>query len=89
MKPKPWRWKEVRSESIGIVGCWQLVDPMRHDRATIWVARSGEATWHTWDARGIGGENSVAASLDEAKDQAIAAIVRQGWAPGGWKVAWS
>ena len=35
-----------------------------------------------------GGENSEATSLDDAKRHCVAAIVRQGWAPGGWEVRW-
>ena len=56
--------------------------------ATIWQNDESRFTWHTWDDRGTGGENSEATSLDDAKRHCMAAIVRQGWAPGGWEVRW-
>jgi len=66
----------------------ELVDGRGRDRATIWQNAEARFTWHTWDDRGTGGENSEAASLDDAKRHCVAAIVRQGWAPGGWEVSW-
>jgi hypothetical protein len=44
--------------------------------------------WHTFDDCGRCGEFDQCSSLDEAKRQAIASIVMQGWAPGGWRVQW-
>ena len=78
---KPWRWVKVSEKQ------WELLDGRDRNRATIWWA-STEYTWHTWNERGTGGENCGAPTLSRAKDEAVAAIVRQGWAPGGWEVKW-
>ena len=80
---KPWRW----IDRSGRDGKWELVDGLGRDRATIWQNDESRFTWHTWD-QGTGGENSEATSLDDAKRHCVAAIVRQGWAPGGWEVQW-
>jgi hypothetical protein len=54
------------------------------NRATIWQNSDVRFTWHTWNDRGTGGENSEAASLDDTKRHCVAAIVRQGtWRMGG------
>jgi hypothetical protein len=87
---KPWRWID-RSGPLYVGprgGKWELVDGRGRDRATIWQNSEDRFTWHTWDVRGTGGENSECSSLRDAKEQCVAAIVRQGWAPGGWKVSW-
>ena len=90
MVMKPWQWVK-RSDTH-----WQLVDGRFKTRADVWINRN-ELVWHTYDARGVGGENSavetsrarpMASVLNQARDEAVAAIVRQGWAPGGWKVKW-
>ena len=87
---KPWRWIDrTPSPRIKLYeGKWELVDGRGCDRATIWQNDENRYTWHTWDDRGTGGENSEATSLDDAKRHCVAAIVRQGWAPGGWEVHW-
>lgn len=83
---KPWKWAECLVYSPTQ---WQLRDGRGRNRATIWTPRYGnEWVWHTWDESGTGGENSAATSLIQAKDECVAAIVRQGWAPGGWEVLW-
>lgn len=38
-------------------------------------------TWHTWDERGVGGENGCAANVFIAAREAADALVRQGYAP--------
>lgn len=47
--------------------------------ADVWRSFFDGATWHTWDTRGVGGENAHALSVDDAKREAEAALVRQGW----------
>lgn len=42
-----WKWSERNQE-------WNLVTLFGKTRATVWP----NGTWHTWDARGTGGENS-------------------------------
>ena len=87
---KPWRWV-VRSVASRLTiggGKWELLDGRGRERVTIWQNSDDRFTWHTWDHRGTGGENSECSSLRDAKDQGVAAIVRQGWAPGGWTVSW-
>lgn len=50
--------------------------------ATIWESKPVDHfgthfTWHTWDANGTGGENSVEPTLEEAQEQATIAAIRQ------------
>jgi len=87
---KPWRWIDRSGSPAPSVrgGRWELVDGRGRERATIWQNDESRFTWHTWDDCGTGGENSEAPSLDDAKRHCVAAIVRQGWAPGGWEVSW-
>ena len=66
----------------------ELVNGYGMVKATIWQNSQYRFTWSTWDDFGTGGENDVCSTLDEAKDQCVAAIVRQGFAPGGWRVTW-
>jgi len=54
-------------------------DRWRMPWATIWKNSQGTFTWHTWDENGHGGENDVEDYLQEAKDQATLAAVRQGF----------
>jgi hypothetical protein len=84
---KPWKWVETPSNGYGRREV-ALFDGHGRERCTIWEQRHGGWVWHTWDERGTGGENSEHANLNRAKDEAVAAIVRQGWAPGGWTVQW-
>lgn len=86
---KAWRW--IQSQVLVTAtggGCWTLRDGSGRDRATIWQNGPNRFTWHTWDGNGTGGENDEATTLDDAKLFAVACIVRQGWAPGGWRVEW-
>jgi hypothetical protein len=84
-----WRWLRVSREDVRWNAQWALFDGAGRERATITENEPGKRyTWHTWDDHGTGGVNAEAGSLNAAKDQAMAAIVRQGWAPGGWKVQW-
>ena len=53
--------------------------------ATVWRNQHGEATWHTWDQQGGGGENDVEheATSDEsckrARIEAAASAIDQGF----------
>jgi hypothetical protein len=90
---KPWQWTLSLSERTSRGGrVWHLKDGQKRDRATIWEhggGLDGDFVWHTWDEFGTGGENASAPTLERAKDECVAAIVRQDWAPGGWRVSWS
>jgi len=80
MTPKPWVWK--RSLALGAVAR-ELTDYRGRVRATVYK----NGTWWTWDELGTGGENLVCEgryAIQDAMDQAMAAIVRQGWV--SWKV---
>ena len=77
----PWRWTEFP-------GNWSLFDGRGRERATIWKNTESRFTWHTYDDQGTGGENAEDFSVNRAKNECVAALVRQGWAPGGWKVVW-
>lgn len=56
---------------------WVLIDHKGRVRANVW----GNGTWHTWDEQGTGGENSSCVNIRDAKDQVLAAVMRQGWIP--------
>ena len=86
---KPWQWStsSVERTTRGFP-ITHLKDGHGRERATIWQNGPACFTWHTWDEEGTGGENAEDDTLDRAKDSCIAAIVRQGWAPGGWLVVW-
>ena len=90
---KPWRWLMRIDDVARWRRLYELFDGTGRERATIWERAGGldgYFVWHTWDpSSGVGGENSSAPTLRQAKDECIAAIVRQGWAPGGWEVTWS
>jgi hypothetical protein len=86
---KAWYWQKSLAEVTFSGGeIWHLHDGRGRDRATIWQNATDRFTWHTWDEDGTGGENGPAKSLDDAKLFCLACIVRQGWAPSGWKVHW-
>lgn len=50
-----------------------LRTPTGREAAYLWT----NGTWHTWDVDGIGGENSQEGDVAAARDEAIAAVVRQ------------
>lgn len=87
-RANPWRWHTVSADVALRPLEVRLLDGHGRHRASVWRNDASRFTWHTYDDRGTGGENAEARSLNDAKDRAMAAIVRQGWAPGGWKVQW-
>lgn len=92
MSVKGWQWVKVDMFGPMRTYRWGLFDGRNRERASIWpsptLEREVQFTWHTFDDDGVGGENDVAYTLIIAQDACVAAIVRQGWAPGGWKVIW-
>lgn len=78
---KPWVWERERiGDALGRAG-FVLRDGRGRNRANVWV----NGTWHTWDESGAGGENGACPdNMQDAMDQVMAAVVRQGWTP--WKV---
>lgn len=64
-------------------GTWQLKVPDGCTAATVWP----NGAWHTWDCRGVGGENDVESDVTAAKDAALRAValamVLEGWHSGG------
>jgi hypothetical protein len=48
---------------------------VRKTCATVW----DNGTWHTWDRYGVGGENSVEQTVEQAKDEAFCSAVAQGF----------
>lgn len=87
---KPWAWVVAATDVAGRTSELHLIDGQGRTRASVWPG-SHTATWHTYDDRGTGGENDSTTGFnatDEAKRHAVASIVRQGWAPGGWRVEW-
>ena len=67
--PKSWQWTRVGDKQ-------HLIDGRGRNRCTVWST----GTWHTWNAHGVGGENAGARTVNEAKEQATLAVIRQGWA---------
>lgn len=65
-----WVWRQEPDKRE-----WSLLDGRGRVRATVW----DNGTWHTWDEDGVGGENGVCEFRDDARDQVVAAIVRQEW----------
>ena len=47
--------------------------------ADIWENEDCRFTWHTYDERGAGGENSVETSLRDARMACESALLRAGW----------
>jgi len=90
-----WRWHDRTGETV-IVASRQdgsagrrgriLLDGRGRVRAQIWQNTASRFTWHTFDQHGVGGENAECTTLQDAMDQVVAAIVRQGWTPGGWRI---
>lgn len=76
MKNKSWRWVRSPADLFGKHE-WILRDGRGRCRVNVYA----NGTWHTWDEEGTGGENSVCATVQDAMDQALAAVVRQGWTP--------
>lgn len=57
---------------------WRLVDSTGRPAASVWLNRDLNGhNWHTWDVRGIGGENACAETIEKSKDEAEASVVRQ------------
>lgn len=54
--------------------CWDLRYRGRAV-ATVW----GNGTWHTWDADGVGGENSQELTVAQAKLEAAGSAIEQGF----------
>ena len=80
---QPWKW-ERRADGNTLEGIgWVLLDGRGRIRANVW----SNGTWHTWDTDSVGGENGEGEGrnkIQDAMDQVMAAVVRQGWTP--WKV---
>lgn len=86
---KAWQWKQTSDRlRARVLETHELFDGQGRHRASVWMNSGKEFTWHTYDAHGIGGENASSTSLNDAKRDCLAAIVVQGWAPGGWTVQW-
>lgn len=68
----PWHWAPLGP------GHLQFLDGHDRNRCTLFHQHGVPGvTWHTWDRHGVGGENDVAQTLEEAKEQATAAAARQ------------
>lgn len=64
-----WFWSTTHKE-------WNLRRRYNsQSRATVW----GNGVWHTWDHQGVGGENSSAATVEEAKAEAYDSAKKQGF----------
>lgn len=52
-----WMWRRLPPEQVAYDGSdgWGLYTPCGSHAATVW----DNAVWHTWDRRGIGGENGT------------------------------
>lgn len=71
---RSWEWKHVSMSGADEI--WHLIDHRARKRCTVWK----NGAWHTWNESGVGCENDCANSVNEAKEQATMAVIRQGWA---------
>lgn len=92
---RAWKWDTMAfaldSKGNKLPTEHRLLDGQGRHRASVWKNSDDRATWHTYDTDGTGGENSEChgdLALDDAKRHAVASMVRQGWAPGGWRIKW-
>lgn len=74
------RWEEVEPEpnwdGSRMYRKWVLrVGKRKTPAATVWE----NGVWHTWDRSGVGGENSREPTAYEAKIEAAAAAIEQGF----------
>lgn len=75
------RWVFEDNQRNGKPSEWRLIVGRLMGRrkqrcvASVW----DNGTWHTWDQRGIGGENSVEDSVERAKIEAAASAISQGF----------
>lgn len=74
------RWVAANMDPItGNVTEWRLIVGKLMGRrkqrcvATVWA----NGTWHTWDHRGVGGENSKEETAERAKIEAAASAIAQ------------
>lgn len=88
MSVAAWRWRDRTGGTAVSAGRGRvLLDGRGRVRAQIWQNTETRFTWHTYDQDGVGGENAAeCTTLQDAMDQVVAAIVRQGWTPGGWRI---
>lgn len=56
-------------------GEWRLYVKKKRHVATVW----DNGVWHTWDREGSGGENSVEPTVAQAKVEAAASAIAQGF----------
>ena len=68
--------------AIGSLACWKkenkewyLYVEQRGPFATVYE----NGTWFTWDEEGVGGENSIAETIETAKKVAAASAIMQGF----------
>lgn len=68
-------------------GQWNLLSPKGRTVAQIWQNSPDHFTWHTWDVRGIGGENASDPTLEQAQSEVVKALRRQAFrSPDQWHV---
>jgi hypothetical protein len=70
---RPWVWQNTLNVANEAA---RLIDGHGRIRCTVW----SNGVWHTWDERGVGGENACAINVTVAKEEATMAVLRQGWA---------
>lgn len=81
-------WRPSRPDEFGRVWQWDLVvrvNGTSRTAATVWRNNGSQATWHTWDHDGVGGENDVEhedtpeKAIRRAKIEAAASAIEQGF----------
>ncbi len=77
--PRGWKWIE---HTWKVPREWTLRGPHKYEAATVFE----NGHWHTWDKHGVGGENDTEDTIELAKDEAVSALLRQGWF--GYKLDW-
>jgi len=57
-----------------------------HSYETKFASVYNNCIWHTWDKDGVGGENSIGSSIEEAKHEAIKSAIKQGFLKSPYQV---
>lgn len=80
-QPRIVRWSLSRDEDGDFQ--WDLLRTDGTSAATVWE----NGTWHTWDADGVGGENSSQDTVSNAKMEALLSAINQGFLLANTEIA--
>jgi hypothetical protein len=74
-----WKFKFEKAGDRHVPSLYLMARCGRHV-ATVWLRKDiDNYNWHTWDERGVGGENASEPTVEQAMQQAYASVARQGF----------